>query len=141
MGVHGLQAFLQKNASDEYCKKVDVKELAAEYKRETGKEPAVLVDGYNCLRSASLFGFNTEDRLLGGQMQEFIKAMKDFVAAFEVIYKICKTIVRSWRSVVQNRGVKMSSMLLPTGWPFDYMSPVYGHFTHFKCLTPYYILS
>jgi hypothetical protein len=102
MGVIGLQTFLQKNAPNECCKEVDVKELAAEYKRETGKEPVLLVDGYNCLRSVSLFGFNTEDRLLGGQMQEFIKAMKDSVAAFEVICKICKTIVPSWRSVVLN---------------------------------------
>jgi hypothetical protein len=86
MGVDGLQTFLQKNASNEYCKEVDVKELAAQYKRETGKEPVLLVDGNNCLRSESLFGFNTEDKLLGGQMQEFIKAMKDLVAAFEVIY-------------------------------------------------------
>jgi hypothetical protein len=27
----------------------------------------------------------TENKLLGGQMQEFIKAMKDSVAAFEVL--------------------------------------------------------
>jgi hypothetical protein len=85
MGVHGLMKFLQKNVCDEYCKEVDVKELATAYKRETGKEPVLLVDGYNCLRIASLFGCNTEDKLLGGQMQEFIKAMKDFLAAFEVM--------------------------------------------------------
>jgi hypothetical protein len=85
MGVHGLLTFLQKNVSNEYCKEVDVKELAAAYKRETGKDPLLLVDGYNCLRSASLFRYNTESKLLGGQMQEFIKAMKDSVAAFEVI--------------------------------------------------------
>ena len=85
MGVNGLLTFLRKNVTDKYCKEVHVQELAAEYKRETGKDPVLLVDGYNCLRSASLFGCNTEDKLLGGQMQEFFKAMKDFVAAFEVI--------------------------------------------------------
>jgi len=85
MGVHGLQTFLQKNVCNEYCKEVDVKELAAEYKRETGKDPVLLVDGYNCLRRPSFFGRNTEDKLLGGQMQEFIRAMKDSVAAFEVM--------------------------------------------------------
>ena len=85
MGVHGLQTFLQKNAPNEYCKEVDVKELAAAYKDETGREPVLLVDGYNCLRHPSFFGCNREDKLLGGQMQEFIKSMKDSVAAFEVI--------------------------------------------------------
>jgi hypothetical protein len=84
MGVRGLQSFLQKNAY-ECCMQVDVKELAAEYKLETGKDPVLLVDGLNCLRSASLFGRNTEDKLLGGQMQEFIRAMKDFLAAFKVM--------------------------------------------------------
>jgi hypothetical protein len=84
MGVYGLPKFLKKDAPNEYCKEVDVKELAAAYKRETGKEPVLVVDGYNCLRSASLFVCNTEDKLLGGQMQEFVKAMKECVAAFEV---------------------------------------------------------
>jgi hypothetical protein len=57
----------------------------------------LLDDGYNCLRSASLFGCNTEDKLLDGQMQEFFKAMKDFVAVFEVVKEanaflaICKS--------------------------------------------------
>ena len=86
MGVHGLQTFLQNGAPNEYCKKVDVKELATAYKRETGKDPVLVVDGNNCARCASsLFGCNREDKLLGGQMQEFIKAMKDFVTAFKVI--------------------------------------------------------
>jgi hypothetical protein len=87
MGVLGLQRFLQKNASNECCKEVDVKELAAEYKRETGKDPVLLLDGFNCLKIASFFGCNTEDKLLGGQMQEFIKAIKDIVAAFEVLLR------------------------------------------------------
>jgi len=85
MGVHGLQTFLRKYAPKECCKEADVKELAVAYKRETGKDPVLVVDGNNCLRSASLCGRNNEDALLGGQMQEFIKTMQDFVAAFEVI--------------------------------------------------------
>jgi len=85
MGAYGLMTFLQKNASNEYCKEVDVKELAAEYKRETGKDPVLLVDGCNCLRRPSFFGRNTEDKLLGGQLQEFMKTVKNAVAAFEVI--------------------------------------------------------
>jgi hypothetical protein len=85
MGVSGLQSYLQRSAPNEFCRKVDVKELAAAYQRETEKDPVLLVDGNSCLRYASFFGRNTEDKLLGGQMQEFIKAMKDFVAAFEVI--------------------------------------------------------
>jgi hypothetical protein len=85
MGVTGLQTYLQRNARNECCRKVDVKALAAAYRDETGREPVLLVDGHNCLRDPSFFGRNTEDKLLGGQMQEFIKAMKDFVAAFEVI--------------------------------------------------------
>jgi hypothetical protein len=85
MGVRGLQNFLQNNLCDKYCKKVYVKELAAEYKRVTEKDPVLLVDGLNCLRLKSFFGCNTEDKLLGGQMQEFISATKHFLTAFEVM--------------------------------------------------------
>jgi len=85
MGVHGLQTFLQKDAPNEYYKEVDVKELATAYKRETGKDPVLLVDGNNCIRNGSLYGRIRQDVFMGGQLQEFIKAMKDFVAAFEVI--------------------------------------------------------
>jgi hypothetical protein len=84
MGAFGLQKFLQKGAPNEYCLEVDVEELAAAYRDETGREPVLLVDGCNCLRSASLFGCNKEDKLLGGQMQEFINSMKDFLVAFQV---------------------------------------------------------
>ena len=85
MGVWGLQKFLQNDVRNIYCKEVNVKELAAAYKRETGKDPVLLIDGNNCFRSASLFDFNAEDKLLGGQMKEFIEDMKDCVAAFEVM--------------------------------------------------------
>ena len=84
MGVHGLQRFLQNGAPNEYCRKVNVKELAAAYRDETGREPVLLVDGLNCLRSACLCSFKTEDLLLGGQIQDFINNMKDFLAAFQV---------------------------------------------------------
>jgi hypothetical protein len=84
MGVLGLQKFLQKDAPNEYCKEVDVKELAAAYRDETGREPVLLVDGNNCLRSACLCCFKTQELLLGGQLQEFINNMKDFLAAFQV---------------------------------------------------------
>jgi hypothetical protein len=116
MGVYGLLKFLQKNVSNEYCKKVDVKELAAEYKRETGKDPVLLVDGYNCLRCPSFFGRNTEDKLLGGQMQEFIKTMQDSVGAFEVTKDAIAFLALY---SLELRCDNMSSMLLPTGWPFD----------------------
>jgi hypothetical protein len=84
MGVYGLQTFLQKDAPNECCKEVDVKELAAAYRVETGREPVMLVDGCNCLRSTSVCRFKTEELLLGGQMQQFINNMMDFVAAFQV---------------------------------------------------------
>jgi hypothetical protein len=84
MGVYGLQKFLQKDVPNEYCKEVDVKELAAAYRDETGREPVLLVDGSNCLRSTCLCSFKTEELLLGGQMQEFINSMKEFLAAFQV---------------------------------------------------------
>jgi hypothetical protein len=84
MGVYRLQTFLHKDAPSECCKEVDVKELAAAYRAETGREPVMLVDGNNCLRITSLCRFKTEELLLGGQMQEFINNMKDFVAAFQV---------------------------------------------------------
>jgi hypothetical protein len=85
MGAFGLQRFLQKDAPSECYKKVDVKELAAAYRDETGREPVLLVDGRNYLKSTSLCPFKTEELLLGGQMQEFINNMKHFVAAFKVI--------------------------------------------------------
>jgi hypothetical protein len=84
MGVYGLQNFLHKDVPNEYCKKVDVKELAAAYRDETGREPVLLVDGSGCMRSTYVCCCKTEELLLGGQMQEFINNMKDFVAAFQV---------------------------------------------------------
>ena len=84
MGVRWLQTFLRKDAPNEYCWEVDVKELADEYRNETGREPVVLVDGQNCFRSPCLCSCETEELLLGGQMQEFINTMKNFVAAFKV---------------------------------------------------------
>ena len=51
MGVLGLQKFLKKNVRNEYCRDVDVKELAAAYRDETGRESVLLVDGWNCLKS------------------------------------------------------------------------------------------
>jgi hypothetical protein len=84
MGVHGLETFLRKDASKECYKKVDVKELAAAYRDETGREPVMLVDGHNCLRSPCLCRFKTKELMLGGQMQEFINDMKHFVVAFQV---------------------------------------------------------
>jgi hypothetical protein len=66
------------------CKEVDVKELAAAYRDETGREPVLLVDGHNCLRSMCLCCFKTEELLLGGQMQELINNTKYLLAAFHV---------------------------------------------------------
>ena len=84
MGVLGLQKFLKKNVRNEYCRDVDVKELAAAYRDETGRESVLLVDGWNCLKSGCLCCFKPEELLMGGQMQEFVNKMKDFVAAFQV---------------------------------------------------------
>jgi hypothetical protein len=85
MGVSGLQKFLQTGVPNEYCWEVDVKKLADEYRNETGREPVVLIDGPNCLRSPCLRSCARDELLLGGQMQEFIKTMKNFVAAFQEI--------------------------------------------------------
>ena len=87
MGVSKLQKFLQKDAPNEYCREVDVKELAAAYTDETGREPVLLVDGYNCLRSDYLCCLKTAELLLGGQFQEFFNNMRDFLAAFQVTAK------------------------------------------------------
>jgi len=84
MGVLGLQKFLLKDAPNEYCWEVDVEELAAAFRDETGTETVLLVDGWNCPRSACLCCFTTEELLLGRQMRTFINNMKDFLAAFQV---------------------------------------------------------
>jgi hypothetical protein len=80
---------LQNDAANECCKEVDVKELAAAYRNETGREPMLLVDGRNCLRSTCLCCFKTEELLLGGQMQKFINNMKDFLAAYLNEWSVC----------------------------------------------------
>ena len=85
MGVCRLTTFLIKDLPNKYCWEVDVKKLAEEYVTETGKKPVVLVDGSNCFRSECLCSCKTDEWMLGGQLQEFIKTMKHFVAAFEVI--------------------------------------------------------
>jgi hypothetical protein len=84
MGVHGLQEFLQYYAPNEFCREVDVNELAVAYRDERERERVLLVDGCNCLRNACLCCFKTKELLLGGQMQEFVNNMKDFLAALQV---------------------------------------------------------
>jgi hypothetical protein len=83
--VSGLQKFLQTGVPNGYCWQVDVKKLADDYRKETGREPVVLIDLRNCLRSPCLRSCTKDELLLGGQMQEFINTMKNFVAAFQVI--------------------------------------------------------
>jgi len=60
MGALGLQKFLQKDAPNEHCREADVKEMAAAYRDETGRESVLLVDGWNCLKSACLCCFKTD---------------------------------------------------------------------------------
>ncbi|XP_021923344.1 constitutive coactivator of peroxisome proliferator-activated receptor gamma-like isoform X1 [Zootermopsis nevadensis] len=83
MGVFRLQTFLDRDVPNEYCWEVSVKELADEYRNETGTDPVVIADGSNCLRS--IHDTATDEWILGGQVKEFVQDMKNFVAAFQGI--------------------------------------------------------
>jgi hypothetical protein len=82
MGVYGLETYLTKGAPKGCCEKVNIKEKADEYRRETGKVPVVVVDGSNCLRR--IYHPNGDEWMLGGQIKDFVEAMENFVAAFKV---------------------------------------------------------
>jgi hypothetical protein len=84
MGVYRLQKFLDQDVPNEYCWQVNVKELADEYRNETGREPVVIVDGPICVKR--IYDYKGHEWMLGGQVMEFVEDMKNFVAAFEVMY-------------------------------------------------------
>jgi hypothetical protein len=84
MGVFRLQTFLDRDVPNEFCWEVSVKELADEYRNETGRDPVVVADGSNCLRW--ICSYSRDEWILGGQVKEFVENMKNFVAAFQVIH-------------------------------------------------------
>ncbi|PSN42548.1 hypothetical protein C0J52_03837 [Blattella germanica] len=81
MGVYGLETFLERNRPNAYCYDVNIKELADKFRSETGKEPEVLIDGSNCLRS--LYDKNDDHWILGGQLKEFVETTKKLITAFK----------------------------------------------------------
>jgi hypothetical protein len=83
MSVFRLQSFLEWDVPNEYCREVDVKVLAEQYKNETGGEPVMIVDGNSFLRKIS--ECSCYKLMLEGQISEFLDAIKNFVAAFQNI--------------------------------------------------------
>jgi hypothetical protein len=72
MDVFRLQSFLERHHPNKYCWEVDVKNLAEQYKNETGRQPVMIVDGNSFLRKISeCSGYKL---ILGGQISEFLDA-------------------------------------------------------------------
>jgi hypothetical protein len=85
MGIRHLETYLSKGVPNQYCWQVSIKKLADEFKDKTGRNPVIVVDGAYSLRMIHIWS-GEEDWMLGGQMKNFVKAMRNFVSAFEVSY-------------------------------------------------------
>ncbi|TRY91547.1 hypothetical protein DNTS_004980 [Danionella cerebrum] len=72
MGVKGLQYFME-TCCTETCVPVDLKQMA-----ETHSNAALVVDGMACLR----FWYSCQAWVQGGQWQEYIQILQEFIAAF-----------------------------------------------------------
>nr|CAD7392017.1 unnamed protein product [Timema cristinae] len=80
MGVKGLQTYME-NYCPEACYRVSIKDLIETYRRETDREPVIVVDGSSCLRH--LYG--DLEWIQGGQLKEYVNICVSFVKAFESV--------------------------------------------------------
>ncbi|XP_063242330.1 uncharacterized protein LOC134542196 isoform X2 [Bacillus rossius redtenbacheri] len=78
MGVRGLQSYMEKSCP-EGCHKVVIKDLIEIYRRETGREPVIVVDANSCLRH--LYG--KLDWVQGGQLTQYVEKGRHLVRQFE----------------------------------------------------------
>lgn len=79
MGVKGLQTYIE-NFCPEACYQVSIRDLIITYRRETGREAVIVVDGSSCLR---FLYQGASDWVLGGQLKEYTEMLKKFVNAFQ----------------------------------------------------------
>ncbi|PNF27038.1 hypothetical protein B7P43_G10404, partial [Cryptotermes secundus] len=80
MGVRGLQTYIE-NYCPDACYEVNIKDLIDTYRRETGRQPVIVVDGSCCIRH--LYG--SLEWILGGQLKEFVEKLQNFVKALESV--------------------------------------------------------
>ncbi|GLG99189.1 Uncharacterized protein GBIM_05708 [Gryllus bimaculatus] len=80
MGVRGLQTFMEKSSPDA-AHEVNIKDIVRSYRRETGREVVIVVDGSSCLRP--LYG--RLDWICGGQVREYVEVFQNFIQAFQDI--------------------------------------------------------
>jgi hypothetical protein len=85
MGIYRLESYLEKDLPNQYCWQVSIKKLADEFRDQTGRDPMMVVDGSYSLRT--IYVQSDEEWMQGGQMKAFVKAMKNFISAFEVRYR------------------------------------------------------
>ncbi|XP_021937995.1 constitutive coactivator of peroxisome proliferator-activated receptor gamma-like isoform X2 [Zootermopsis nevadensis] len=78
MGVIGLQTYMT-NYCPDACYEVRITGLINSYRKATGRQPVIVVDGSSCIRH--LYG--PLDWILGGQLKEFADKLVTFVKAFE----------------------------------------------------------
>ncbi|PSN33202.1 hypothetical protein C0J52_23309 [Blattella germanica] len=83
MGIMRLEKYLEKDVPNGYCSRVSIQDLAQKYQEDTGKVPVMIVDGAYCLRT--VYKEMRHEWFLGGQLKEFVAALKQFVGAFENI--------------------------------------------------------
>ncbi|KAJ9580161.1 hypothetical protein L9F63_004178, partial [Diploptera punctata] len=105
MGVKGLQTYIE-NFCPDACYQVSIRDLIYTYRRETEREPVIVVDGSSCLRYLYQ---GVSDWVLGGQLKEYIEMLKKFVNAFQsagarlVIYFDGATVERKRPIWIQRR--------------------------------------
>ncbi|XP_035698420.1 constitutive coactivator of peroxisome proliferator-activated receptor gamma-like [Branchiostoma floridae] len=101
MGVKGLQTYVEKNCPHA-CEKVDLRRLAQDYRENHGKTPVLVVDGLSCVRDHFYHG--GLPWVYGGQWQEFLTSLQNFVqdfqsAGIEVVFIFDGVVEKSKRPV------------------------------------------
>lgn len=76
MGVRGLQTFMENNPNVAY--QVNIRDIVKNYRRETGRDVIIVVDGSSCLRHF----YGTLDWVCGGQIREYVEIFQAFIKAF-----------------------------------------------------------
>ncbi|XP_068082461.1 constitutive coactivator of peroxisome proliferator-activated receptor gamma [Anabrus simplex] len=77
MGVRGLQTFIERDCPAAWSV-VSVKDIADNFRLQTGRNATVVVDGNSCLRAI----YGGLDWVHGGQYKQYIEKLTDFINFF-----------------------------------------------------------
>ncbi|XP_018913372.2 constitutive coactivator of peroxisome proliferator-activated receptor gamma [Bemisia tabaci] len=81
MGIRGLQSFIERNCPPNCVQRVDIAELAEDFRESHQEQPTIVFDGASILR----FIYNGLDWVSGGQFTEFFEELEKFVSKFKAI--------------------------------------------------------